>query len=120
MYPDISTSLKVVSNAFVFYACFKFSAIFNLILVIGTRVSSLCPLIVVGAFFAVVVAVPDPAPEAAAGAFYGVTGGGGGGVAAFAGSGAALAGSAAFGSSFGAAALGAAGADPPFASVSRV
>ena len=48
----------------------------------GTRVSNLYPVIVVGAFFAVVLAVPLPA---AAGAFYGVTGGDGGGGAALTG-----------------------------------
>ena len=93
MYPDISTSLKVVNNAFVFYAIFKFSAIFIRILDIGTRVSIRCPDIDVGAFFAVYVAVPPLA--AAGGAFYGVTGGGGGGgAAALGGSGAAALGGA--------------------------
>lgn len=80
----MSTSLKVVSKAFVFCAIFKFSAILSLIRDIGTLVSILYPEIVVGAFLAVWDAVPPE--DAAAGAFYGVTGGGGGG-AALAGSG---------------------------------
>ena len=120
MYPDISTSLKVVSRAFVFYAFFKFSAILILILVIGTLVSNLYPPIVVGAFLAVVLAAPPPG-AAAAGAFCGVTGGGGGGAAALGGSGAAaLAGSGVAGAA--GSALGAAlgGAEPPLASVSRM
>ena len=74
---------------------------------------------VVGAFFAVVLAVPPPGAVAAAGAFWGVTGGDGVGLATLAGSGVALAGS---GVVFegGVSAFGAAGADPPLASVSRI
>lgn len=90
--------------------------------VIGTRVSKRWPVIVVGAFLAVVDAVPLEPAEA--GAFCGVTGGGGGAAAAFGGAGAAFAGSgAAFGGAYagGASAFGAAGAaDPEVASVSSM
>lgn len=120
MYPDMSTSLNVVSNALVFCAIFKFSAILRRIRDIGTRVSIRCPEIEVGAFLDVYYAVPPE--DAAAGAFWGVTGGGGGGGAACFG------GSAAFGGAWaggawagGACAFGggvAAAPDPAFASVS--
>lgn len=46
----ISTSLKVVNIAFVFYASFSLYAILILILFIGTLVSVLVPVIPVGAF----------------------------------------------------------------------
>lgn len=74
----MSTSLKVVRRALVFYASFKLAAIFIRIRLIGTRVSIRWPVIVLGAVLEVVEAVPPPGVEA--GAFYGVTGGGGAGL----------------------------------------
>jgi len=50
---DMSISLKVVSEAQVFWDSFRRLEIDCLILFMGTRVSSLCPVISVGAFFAV-------------------------------------------------------------------
>ena len=114
----MSTSLNVVSRAFVFWEAFKFSAIFILILVIGTLVSNLDPPICVGAVFEVVVAVPPE--EADTGAFYGVTGAGVLLGAGFGGAGAALGAACAdSGAAFGGAAA-FAEADPALASVSRM
>ncbi len=86
MYPDISISLKVVNMALVFWASFNLSAILSLILFIGTLVSVLVPLIVVGAFLAVLDA-----------AFFGAAGGGvDGALAATGAAGAGVAGAAAY------------------------
>ena len=75
----MSISLKVVNMALVFWASFNLSAILNLILFIGTLVSDLDPVMLVGAFFAVVEVTALP-PEG--GGVDGAAGFGGGGVAA--------------------------------------
>merc|ERR1719180_69119 len=101
---DISSSLKVVNIAFVFWASFSLLAIFNLILFIFTLCSLLVPAIsVVGSAEGILSTGAAPA----AGALGGIGGGGGrdasgaagrgggGGGAAAAGAGAAAAGAAA-------------------------
>lgn len=50
IYPDMSTSLKVVNIALVFWASLSLSAILSLILLIATLVSVLVPWIPTGAF----------------------------------------------------------------------